>query len=324
MRRPWAVPLMPLYGLGIAVKNLAYDRGLLPPRRLQRPVVSVGSLSAGGAGKTPVVMALAVLLQREGFAVDVLSRGYGRGSGVAEPVDPTGLASRYGDEPMEMARAGLRVFVGSERLEAGTLAESKPSEKLLVHLLDDGFQHRRLARDLDVVLLTAADAHDSLLPGGNLRESASSLRRADVIVLRENEARELAATAARYPQAQVWTIRRELILPSERPQRMVAFCGIARPASFFAMLRAAGCELAGEIAFPDHHAYETEDYLRLVEAVLHAGADGLITTAKDAVKIPRVAMTKLNGIAEVVVARLEVVLTDETLVIERIRQAVPQ
>jgi tetraacyldisaccharide 4'-kinase len=241
---------------------------------------------------------------------------------VVEAVDPDGLASRYGDEPMEMARAGLDVFVGADRYAAGTLAETAVADKPLVHLLDDGFQHRRLARDLDVVLLTAEDARDGLLPGGNLREPAASLGRADVIVLREEEAQELALTAARYPQAQVWTIRRELVLPNERPQRMVAFCGVARPEGFLAMLRAAGCELAGEIVFPDHHAYETEDYLRLVEAVLHAGADGLITTAKDAVKIPRVAMTKLNGVAEVVVAKLKVVLTDEAQAIARIRQAV--
>jgi tetraacyldisaccharide 4'-kinase len=191
-----------------------------------------------------------------------------------------------------------------------------------VHLLDDGFQHRRLARDLDVVLLTLEDAQDSLLPGGNLREPLQSLRRADVVVLREDEAKVLLDVVARYSQAEVWLIRREIALPSTRPARMIAFCGIARPEGFFAMLRDAGCELAGQIQFPDHHAYGTEDYLRLVEAVLHAGADGLVTTAKDAVKIPQVAMEKLSGVAPVIVAKLKVSLTDEDDALRRIRRAV--
>ncbi len=334
MRRPWAAPLAPLYGLGVAAKNLAYERGVLTAKRLERPVISVGSLSAGGAGKTPVVMMLAELLGREGFGVDVLSRGYGRGSGVVEEVDPAGSAVRFGDEPMEMARAGLKVFVGADRFEAGLAAErgvglhpmsqnrDMGHPELRVHLLDDGFQHRRLRRDLDVVLLTAEDAGDALLPGGNLREPLGALRRADVVVLREEEAAGLAGVVARYSGAETWLVRREMVLPVERPARMIAFCGIARPEGFFAMLRGAGCELAGQVAFPDHHAYEAEDYLRLVEAVLHAGADGLVTTAKDAVKIPQVAMDKLNGVAPVIVAKLKVVLADEARAMMRIRRAV--
>jgi len=320
LRRAWAAPLAPLYGLGVAAKNLAYDRAWLAAKRLRRPVISVGSLSAGGAGKTPVVMMLAEVLAREGFSVDVLSRGYGRGSGVVEEVDPAGLAARFGDEPMEMARAGLRVFVGAERYAAGVAAEAaEPAVPL--HLLDDGFQHRRLARDLDVVLLTREDARDSLLPGGNLREPLQSLGRADVVVLREDEAEELSGVVARYTEAEVWIVRREIALPIARPSRMIAFCGIARPEGFFAMLRGAGCELAGQVEFPDHHAYRAEDYLRLVEAVLHAGADGLVTTAKDAARIPQVAMEKLNGVAPVIVAKLKVTLAYEDKAMRRIRRA---
>jgi len=321
LRRAWAAPLVPLYGLGVAAKNLAYDRAWFAAHRLRRPVISVGSLSAGGAGKTPLVMLLAELLAREGFAMDVLSRGYGRGSGVVEKVDPAGLAARFGDEPMEMARAGLHVFVGADRYEAGVVAEAAEPASAL-HLLDDGFQHRRLARDLDVVLLTDEDAHDSLLPGGNLREPLRSLRRADVVVLREDEAEELSDAIDKYSSAEVWLVRRAIVLPSTLPSRMIAFCGIARPGGFFAMLREAGCELAGQVEFPDHHAYRAEDYLRLVEAVLHAGAGGLVTTAKDAVKIPQVAMEKLSGVAPVIVAKLKVTLTDEDKAMQRIRRAV--
>jgi tetraacyldisaccharide 4'-kinase len=337
MRRPWAAPLVPLYGFAAAAKNIAYDRGLVRPKRLRQPVISVGSLSAGGAGKTPAVMMLAELLQREGLTVDVLSRGYGRGSGVVEQVDPAGLAARFGDEPMEMARAGIKVFVGAERYAAGLEAERIATSPTMsqdrdvghptrvfrsVHLLDDGFQHRRLARDLDVVLLTAEDARDTLLPAGNLREPLRSLSRADVIVVRDSEVAELAPILAQFPQSQTWTIRRELILPAERPQRMIAFCGIARPEGFFSMVRAAGCELAGEITFPDHHAYGAEDYLQLVEAVQHAGADGLVMTAKDVVKIPEAAMTKLRSVAQVVVTQLRVVLADQAEAVARIRKVV--
>ena len=325
MRRRWALPLAPLYAAGVRAKNALYDRGALPARRLRQPVISVGSLSAGGAGKTPVVMMLAELLQRHGLAVDVLSRGYGRGSGrgfgAVEAVDPAGPAARFGDEPLEMARAGLKVFVGADRYAAGWRAEQDASEPA-IHLLDDGFQHRRLARSLDIALLTLDDVRDDLLPAGNLREPLGSLRRADVVVLREDEAAALTGLIREHTQADIWTIRREMVLPAPKSARMVAFCGVARPESFFAMLRGAGCELAGEIAFPDHHAYRTEDYLRLVEAVLHSGADGIVTTAKDAVKIPEAAMTKLNGVATVAIAQLKVRMLDEAAALLRIREAI--
>ncbi len=328
MRRRWAAPLVPLYGAGVAGKNWMYARGLLPVQRLGWPVVSVGSLSAGGAGKTPVAMMLAELLAREGVGVDVLSRGYGRGSGVVEAVDPSGSARRFGDEPMEMARSGLRVFVGANRYEAGVLAEKRSSAqpgslKAGVHVLDDGFQHRRLARDLEVVLLTAADVEDALLPGGNLREPLGSLGRAEVVLLREEEADALRKVAAECaPSAEIWVVRREIVLPAERPGRMIAFCGVARPEGFFGMLREAGCALAGEVAFSDHHAYGAEDYLRLVEAVLHAGADGLVTTAKDVVKIAPVAMQRLSGVAPVLVARLKVGLVNEEAALRTLRRVV--
>ena len=318
MKRPLLAPLSPAYAAVVAVKNLAYDRSWLPARRLKQPVISVGSLSAGGAGKTPVVIMLAELLAREGIAVDILSRGYGRGSGVAEEVDPAGLAERFGDEPIEMARAGLRVFVAANRYDGGVLAEASKPAKL--HLLDDGFQHRRLHRDLDIVLLTADDVTDSLLPGGNLREPLASLRRAGIVILREDEAAELAPIVARYNNAPIWVTRRQITLTANPPARPIAFCGIARPEGFFGMLRAAGCDLVGEIAFPDHHKYRTEDFLRLVEAVLHAGADGLITTAKDAVKIHPAAMTKLSSLATVHVAQFKVRLLNEAEALRRIRE----
>ncbi len=322
MRRPWALPLVPLYGLGLGVKNALADRSL--PKQLGWPVVSVGSLSAGGSGKTPVVMMLAELLARHRVGVDVLSRGYGRGSGVVERVDAAGLAARFGDEPVEMARAGLRVFVGAERFAAGEMAETEeqatadPSATLRndnksarAHLLDDGFQHRRLGRSVDVVLLTLEDAQDWLLPAGNLREPLRSLLRADVVVVREEEAEALAGIVAAHTQAQVWVVRRELRLPATMPTLPVAFCGIARPEGFFAMLREAGCGLAGELALPDHHAFRAEDYERLAAAALDQGADGFVTTAKDAARISPQARAGLERVGPVAVAALRVSLLEE-------------
>jgi tetraacyldisaccharide 4'-kinase len=339
LRRPLLLPLVPLYWLGTRLKNAAYDRRWLRAHRLTRPVVSVGSLSAGGAGKTPVVLMLAELLRRHGVGVDVLSRGYGRGSGVVEEVDPAGHPIRFGDEPLEMARRGLRVIVGADRVAAGRFAEglsedgralpeahlsddkavAKVGHKMLseIHLLDDGFQHRRLGRDLDVVLLTLEDARDWLLPAGNLREPLASLRRAHVVVVREDEAVELAGLTR---GMEVWLVRRELVLPAERPMRPVVFCGIARPEGFLAMLGEAGVEPAGRMIFPDHHAYTDEHFRLLEDAAEHTGADGFCTTAKDAVKIPDAARQRLERMGPVWVAELRVSLLDEAQAMATLRR----
>ena len=310
MHRPWALPLVPLYRFGLKVSSAIANART--PKRLACPVLSVGSLSAGGAGKTPVVMALAALLQQHGLTVDVLSRGYGRGSGAVEAVDPAGPASRFGDEPLEMAHAGLNVFVGASRFEAGTLAEAshRTSGTPHIHLLDDGFQHRQLWRTANVVLLTLADAQDWLLPAGNLREPLSALRRAHAVVLREDEAQALHDQVSAHTQAPIWIIRRTLVLPARLPNRLLAFCGIARPASFFTMLRQESSELAGTIALPDHHAYRHEDLQRLAAAGHDRQATGFVTTAKDAVKLTPADLARLAPVGPLVIARLQVVFTD--------------
>ena len=261
--------------------------------------------------------------------MDVLSRGYGRGSGVVEEVDPAGTAGRFGDEPMEMARRGVRVIVGADRVAAGLVAEAKTkadssvslrNDKQMVHLLDDGFQHRRLGRDLDVVLLTLEDARDWLLPAGNLREPLSSLGRPDVVVVREDEAAELLPVVAARSKAETWVVRRQLVLPTQRPKSPIVFCGIARPEGFLAMLRQAGVEVAGKIVFPDHHAYTDEHFRLLENAAAHAGADGFCTTAKDAVKIPDAARRRLERIGPVWVAELRVSLVDEERAMATLRR----
>src|SRR5580700_9156894 len=175
-------PIAGLYRSATALRNTVFDRGILPSRRLQQPVVSVGNLSVGGAGKTPFVIALGELLKARDIRFDVLSRGYGRKTRGVLVVEPAGTARDFGDEPLLIARRlGVPVIVGESRYEAGRLAEQKFQPQL--HILDDGFQHRSLARDFDIVLMTECDFDDRMLPSGRLREPLSSLARADAIVL---------------------------------------------------------------------------------------------------------------------------------------------
>ncbi len=341
MRRPWAAPWVPLYWAGLCVKNGLYGAGLWKAHALRWPVISVGSLSAGGAGKTPVVILLAGLLERHGLAVDVLSRGYGRASGAVEEVNADGSAKRFGDEPLEMARAGLRVWVGADRFAAGELAEGleptsqkrdvgrpefrqvqEPVFQERMHMLDDGFQHRRLGRALDVVLLTARDAEDRLLPWGNLREPLRELRRAGVVVLRAEEAERLRPVVARYTQAEVWVIWRELVLPERRLRRPMVFCGIARPDGFLRMLAEAGCEAVGQVMFRDHQRYGQAEVDRILAATRKAGADGFYTTAKDAVKLLPEWRARLEEVGPVEVVGLSVKLQDEAKAVETMLRAV--
>jgi tetraacyldisaccharide 4'-kinase len=161
-------PASAIYGAVVGARNRLYDRHAIQPRRLRGPVVSVGNISVGGSGKTPFVILLGELLKQCGVKFDVLSRGYRRKTRGVMQVDPAGESSTYGDEPLLIARRlEIPVVLGEDRYQAGVFAEQKFGSQL--HLLDDGFQHRRLARDFDIVLVTPDDARDSLLPGGRQR-----------------------------------------------------------------------------------------------------------------------------------------------------------
>jgi tetraacyldisaccharide 4'-kinase len=268
-----------IFAAGVAARNALYDRGTLAARRLSAPVISVGSLSVGGAGKTPFVILLGELLAKRGIRFDVLTRGYGRSTSGIAIVDPQGSARQFGDEPLLIARKlGVPVIVGEDRYRAGVLAEKQFRSQL--HLLDDGFQHRRLARDFDIVLVTPDDARDRLLPAGRLREPLSSLRRADAVALISG------ADTKAFPVVgkAVWRVRRG-ITPHNVPSRPVAFCGIARPQNFFLQLRKADVEPAAEAAFRDHHPYTQRDVRELLELRARSEADGFVTTEKDAVNL---------------------------------------
>ena len=321
LRRPLLLPLVPVYGAALAAKKQMFQLGWLKQNRLTHPVISVGSVSAGGAGKTPVVLMLAGILRRRGYAVRILTRGYGRTSEFIERVEPYDDAVVHGDEPVLLAqRSGVPVFAGADRYRAGVYAEKdEEAEKIVVHLLDDGFQHRQLARDVDIVLLTEEDVQDTLLPAGNLREPLSMLREADAIVLRTEEAvglREFIAKmmAGREAPA-IWEIRRRLSMGEAGevalPSLPLAFCGIARPESFTTMLNAEGCMPVARVDFPDHHKYDDHDVARLLERARQSGANGFVTTEKDAVKLTPLMIERLEDVGPVVVTRLSVELVDE-------------
>jgi tetraacyldisaccharide 4'-kinase len=323
IRRPLLAPLAPVYGAALAIKKELFRWGWLKQNHLQSTVISVGSVSSGGAGKTPMVLMLATVLRRRGYAVRILTRGYRRSSDLISRVEPFDDAAWHGDEPVLLAqRSGVPVFVGADRYQAGLVAEqSEPSEeRLVVNLLDDGFQHRQLARDFDIVLLTKEDVEDWLLPAGNLREPLSALGEANVIVLREEEAAGLREFVSKLKGSKgapvVWVIRRTLSLGEggevALPTMPLAFCAIARPENFTKMLMGDGYEPTETVNFPDHHAYDDHDILHLMVRARHAGANGFVTTEKDAVKLTPTMRDHLETVGPIVVARLNVELLDET------------
>ena len=272
-------PVAALFGAAVRTRNEFYDRGMVTVRRLAGPVVSIGNLTVGGSGKTPFLILLGELLKQRGIAFDVLSRGYRRQTQGVAIVDPSGSAREFGDEPLLIARKlGVPVVVGEDRHSAGEMAEATFGPQL--HLLDDGFQHRRLARDFDIVLVTATDAQDSLLPAGRLREPISSLSRADAVVL-TNDA---SAAGLRLRNQLLWRVRRDIVAPGTK-EACIAFCGIARPENFFAQLRAAQVVLAGTRSFRDHHPYTQADVRELLELRRQHGAPAFVTTEKDAVNL---------------------------------------
>ena len=276
-------PLSAIYGAVVRTRNALYDQKLFRSQRLQGSVISVGNISTGGSGKTPFVILLGELLKARGIPFDVLSRGYGRNTRGVLLVDPGGLPQDFGDEPLLIARRlQVPVVVGEDRYEAGRFAESRFGAQL--HLLDDGFQHRGLARDFDIVLITPEDARDRLLPAGRLREPLRSLQRADAVVLTSGASPESFPVAGKM----VWRVRRGIVtqnLAQPVPARPIVFCGIARPQNFLLQLRAAGIDPIAEAFYRDHHTYTERDIRDLLQLRQRSEAGGFVTTEKDAVNL---------------------------------------
>jgi tetraacyldisaccharide 4'-kinase len=275
------IPLAKAFGMITVARNSLYDHGFFKAERLGAPVISVGNISVGGAGKTPFVIALGNQLAARNIAYDVLSRGYRREKKgtlrLPEIADPL----QYGDEPALLQQElQVGIYLANRRVDAGILAESEGVPRL--HLLDDGFQHRQLHRDFDIVLLPASDLREKLLPVGRLRESVSSLRRADVVVVPE----EFKENIPGY-DGTIWKIRRRLVFDGDIADPALAFCGLAKPRQFQDLLIAEGVDARELLPFPDHHIYTERDLAGILDRAKRSGSQLLITTSKDAIKLSR-------------------------------------
>ncbi|HET6900430.1 MAG TPA: tetraacyldisaccharide 4'-kinase [Vicinamibacteria bacterium] len=295
-------PLGAVFGGATALRATLYRRGLLARARLSSPVISIGNLAVGGRGKTPLVELTATILRDAGRPVAVLSRGYGGtfrgevlvvGDGVRVAADVV----EAGDEPVMLARAltGVVVAVGRDRVAAGRALEAALGPRVFV--LDDGFQHLRLRRDLDVVCVDAGDLRARPLPAGWLRERPSALSRAHLIAVSgedEDDARAAVdALAQRFGPDRIFRARRvpagfcDLAgAPASAPARAYLLTGIARPERVAADLAARGTAVTGQSAFADHHRFRPHEIETVLREAQGSGADAVVTTAKDAVRLP--------------------------------------
>jgi tetraacyldisaccharide 4'-kinase len=301
------LPIAPVYRAAVAARVAAYERGWLRQRRLDVPVISVGNLTFGGTGKTPTVIALVRDLIRLGRRPAVLTRGYKRRDDeqvVVVGPEPRHTVEQVGDEPIEMARRlpGVPVVVDADR-ERGGLAAQRLGADVVV--LDDGFQHLRVERNLDLVLLDAGDPWGGgrLPPLGRLREPTSAIRRADAVLITKVPAdwRPVVAQIESVvdeiaPTLQVFVARMKPTRvrrtggdwePAESlaGRRVHACAGLGRPQGFVATLEAAGAMVVGSTWFPDHHDYSRDDVASVIAAAQRAGAV-VVTTGKDMVKLP--------------------------------------
>jgi tetraacyldisaccharide 4'-kinase len=300
-------PLSLLYGAVTKTRLSLYRRGTFQTTKLDRPVISIGNITTGGTGKTPLVEYVARLLSAQGKKVCILTRGYGRKDPHLQVIVSDGYGvlaspSEAGDEPYLLAmqlKGQAAVISSADRIAAGQEAIKDFGTECFV--LDDGFQHLRLARDLNVVTIDATNPWGGgrLLPHGRLRESTDGLSRADCIVITrcdqvkgvEALREELLRLTNSKPifESQMRILRLsplknggESLAP---PVRVAAFCAVGNPASFFESLRRAGFEVAVERSFPDHHDYSQHEIDAIVRLAKDAGAEVLVTTAKDAVKL---------------------------------------
>jgi len=301
------------YGWAVRTRSLLYSLQLLKTRTLSCPVISVGNITVGGTGKTPLVMALAKGLMDRGIPIAILSRGYKR-TKTSEPVVSDGRniflsPEESGDEPFLMAQVcrGVPVLVGKDRFSNGRVAFRQFDIKGL--LLDDGYQHLPLRRDLDILLI---DSHlgfgdDHLLPRGILREPLSHLRRAHLFLLTKVEDLKTSQSIEKkiheiHPRADVFHSHYQPVslvniqgkgeeLASLKGKKVLALSGIANPDSFSTLLRKCGAEIVREAIFPDHHVYLSGDLSSIKEK--SQGVDCIVTTEKDMLKLQKLGIDYL-------------------------------
>lgn len=337
------MPLCWLYGATIHGRNYCFTSGIFKQKRLPCTVISVGNIVVGGTGKTPAVAAIAKLLQNKGSQVAILLRGYKRHSSEDATVVSDGenrLCSREesGDEADMLARQlpKIPIVVGKQRYLTGKTAIDHFKSEVLI--LDDGFQHRQLARDLDILTIDATQPYGTgaLLPIGTLREPMSAIRRADIILLTRTDAvgtqvadlkAELNRLAPHTPILE--TVHQPTSLywlnPSDKPstmsinaitgKRLLAVCGIGNPGAFAATLEKHKPEAVELFAFPDHHVYTESDLKQIQQHMKQCKAEWVITTQKDEQKLVTFAAQ-----IPIVVLAVELVITDGEAVLMEMLQ----
>ena len=323
------------YGLAVRARNACYNRGWRAVHRAGVPVISIGNITAGGTGKTPFAAWLVGRLKDWELNPAILSRGYGRDSGSGLDDENRMLSALAPDAP---------IVVGPDRVRGAARAVGECAAGVLV--LDDGFQHRRLARDLDIVLVDAlaplGGVH--LLPRGLLREPLSSFRRADVIVITRSDLVPRAALQGIKKELRKFAPRVDVALAAHgatgllrlfdmgqdaepmplealKKGRWAAFCGVGNPEAFRITLERLGAELTQFSAFPDHYRYRPSELSELLGQAAQAGCRGLVTTEKDAIKVERT----LRGEPPVPVLALQVrmeIVEGRDMLEERILSAV--
>jgi len=295
-------PLSVLYGAIVRARASLYARGTLRQKRLDRPVISVGNLTVGGTGKTPMVIWLAERFLAEGKRVAILSRGYKGSGGTSDEIELM----------KDHLRNQVLFGVGPDRFANGKQLEPKVD----LFLLDDGFQHLQLARDADILLMDASQplARQVMLPTGRLREPVTAMARADILVFtRVETVPGTSAAVERFQNYPVFSAATRLLgfrriassnqtLPPAEigAGPFYAFCGIGNPKAFFRDLQNWGLPLASQCEFPDHHRYDQRDVSELCSAARQSGATALLTTEKDLQNLAAVTFSEMPVYAAVI------------------------
>jgi tetraacyldisaccharide 4'-kinase len=300
-----------LYSFVAEVRNTLYDRGAFESYSLGARTISIGNITTGGTGKTPLVAYVAEILADAGEKVCILTRGYGRQNPrdrvlVSDGTNVLVDARTGGDEPVELARKliGKAVVVSdSDRVSAAKWA--KEEFGITAFVLDDGFQHRRAKRDLDIVCIDATNPFGggNVLPAGRLREPLRNLARAGVIVITRSDMVDEASNPmheiSRYNRSAPVFLARSIIRNQTAVTKPFAFCALGNPENFLDLLARAGYELRGSQAFPDHHNYSQAEIVELEAAALASNGEALLTTAKDMVKLEDLTFTMPVSVIEI-------------------------
>ena len=323
-------PFSLLYGLITHIRNVLYDHGFLPVHKVGIPVISIGNLTAGGTGKTPMTLFLLARLQKKYEGIAVVSRGYGRHSrGALVVSDGQGkvIEARHGgDEPVMIAREfpHIPVIVSEKRVIGIQMARDLFDSRLI--MLDDAFQHRQVGRDVDIVLLDGQSdiTKQAMLPAGDRREPLASLARADMVIftrtgdidrdLKERQVRKWFSGSVLFSEYVPDGVRdagsgQPVSLDVLKGRPIFAFCGIAQPESFFVSLEQLKLTVAGKAVYDDHYSYTNRDIQEICRQAAKYQCDYIITTTKDIVKLDLAAFDQFK----LLVLQMQLVLDDTKL-----------